>query len=109
MDLGSFSVSLAVKDIKASRWFYERLGFQVIDGEEDQSWLVLQNGEAKIGLYEGVFEGNLLTFINEDVRSLERKLKAAGFPLMREINGEVGPGHVVIEDPDGNAILIDQS
>jgi catechol 2,3-dioxygenase-like lactoylglutathione lyase family enzyme len=108
MELGSFSISLAVKDLKASRSFYEKLGFTVADGEEQSNWLILRNGDATIGLYEGVLEGNLLTFNPTDVRAVEKNLKSAGVPLLREINGDSGPGHVVIEDPDGNTILIDQ-
>lgn len=109
MDLGTFSVSLAVKDIAASRAFYETLGFEVIHGDQDQNWLILRNGEAKIGLFQGMFEGNILTFNPKDVRSIQKTLKASGITLVREADeGTEGPAHVTLHDPDGNAILIDQ-
>ncbi|MEQ8671774.1 MAG: VOC family protein [Aggregatilineales bacterium] len=109
MDLGTFSISLAVKDIKASRTFYEQMGFEVIDGNEDEKWLILKNGEAKIGLFEGMFTENILTFNPKDARTIQKKLKAAGISLTQEADedGE-GPATVMLTDPDGNNILIDQ-
>jgi catechol 2,3-dioxygenase-like lactoylglutathione lyase family enzyme len=108
MELGSFSISLSVKNLRASRSFYEKLGFIVAEGEEEQDWLILRNGEATIGLYQGVLDGNMLTFNPADVRSVEKRLKSSGLAVVREINGDAGPGHLLLEDPDGNTILIDQ-
>ena len=109
MDLGHFSVSLAVKDIKASRAFYEKLGFEVIDGDEAQNWLILRNGDAKIGLFQGMFDHNILTFNPSDARAIQRKLKAEGVTLTLEADeAATGPAHITLTDPDGNAILIDQ-
>jgi catechol 2,3-dioxygenase-like lactoylglutathione lyase family enzyme len=108
MNLGTFSVSLAVKDIKASRAFYEKLGFEVFDGQEDQRWLMLRQGDTKIGLFEGMFEKNILTFNPSDVRAIQAELKRQGITLMTEANGSEGPAHITLEDPDGNGILIDQ-
>lgn len=122
MKLGAFSISLAVKDIKASREFYEKLGFTTFGGNQDDNWLILQNGEATIGLFQGMFEGNLLTFnpgwdqnakeLAEftDVREIQSTLKQSGLHLQTEVDPEKlsGPGHLVLIDPDGNTILIDQ-
>lgn len=109
MDLGIFSISLAVKDLKASRAFYEKLGFEVFDGDETQNWLMLRNGTTKIGLFQDMFEHNTLTFNPEDVRSIQKQLKAQGITLMSEADeSTTGPAHVVLMDPDGNPILIDQ-
>lgn len=109
MELGTFSVSLAVKDIKASRAFYEKFGFEVIAGKEEQKWLVLRNGEAKIGLFQGMFEKNILTFNPVDVRSIQRSLKDAGLSFALEADeATMGPAHATLHDPDGNQILIDQ-
>ncbi|MBK9124683.1 MAG: VOC family protein [Chloroflexi bacterium] len=108
MDLGHFSVSLAVKDIKASRAFYELLGFTKLDGD-DESWLILKNGDAKIGLFQGMFENNILTFNPPDVRSIQKVLKANGVALAIEADeAATGPAHIAFKDPDGNDILIDQ-
>lgn len=121
MQLGNFSVSLAVKDIAKSRAFYEKLGFTIIGGEQEQNWLVLQNGSTKIGLFEGMFEQNIMTFnpgwdgdgkpLAEftDVRELQGELKALGIALLSE-DDEVttGPASFMLEDPDGNQILVDQ-
>lgn len=110
MDLGHFSVSLAVKDIKASRAFYEAMGFTVFDGAEEQNWLMLRNGDAKIGLFQGMFEANILTFNPNDVRTIVKTLRAQNIEVKLE-NGELegsGPAHATLTDPDGNAILIDQ-
>ena len=121
MQLGAFSVSLAVKDIEASKQFYEKLGFTVFHGNQAQNWLILKNGETVIGLFQGMFENNLLTFnpgwnqnvetLNEftDVRELQRQLKAQGVTMMTEADeSTTGPASFMIADPDGNTILIDQ-
>ncbi len=122
MDLGAFSVSLAVQDLSASRAFYEKLGFEVTGGSAEEHYLILKNGEALIGLFEGMFEENILTFnpglsgrtldrVEEftDVRELQKRLKEAGIELAVEADEESsGPAHVVLEDPDGNPIMIDQ-
>lgn len=121
MDLGAFSVSLAVKDIAASRAFYEALGFTTMGGDQDQGWLILRNGYARIGLFQGMFEKNLLTFNPgwdadankvegfQDVRDIEQLLQERGIPLVKPVGESAsGPGHLVLEDPDGNPILLDQ-
>ena len=109
MNLGSFSISLAVKDLKVSRAFYEKLGFEVFDGNEDDNWLMLRNGEAKIGLFQGMFEQNVLTFNPPNVREIQRSLKSQGVSLMTEADESAsGPAHAMLLDPDGNPILIDQ-
>ncbi|MBL8130866.1 MAG: VOC family protein [Anaerolineae bacterium] len=109
MDLGTFSVSLSVKDIKASRAFYEKLGFSAIGGDDAQNWLILRNGAAIIGLFQGMFSGNILTFNPTDVRSIQRALKGKGMTFVLEADESTsGPAHATLTDPDGNAILIDQ-
>ncbi len=108
MDLGNFSVSLSVKDIGKSRAFYEALGFEEIAGNIDHKWLILKNGDGKIGLFEGMFEENLMTFNPLDVRAVEAKLKEAGITLDKETEGTEGPTHLSLKDPDGNQILMDQ-
>ena len=109
MQLGTFSVSLTVKDIKVARAFYEKLGFSVIFGVEAENWLILQNGEAKIGLFQGMFEDNILTFNPPDVRAIQRTLKAQGVEFTLEADEtSAGPAHATLTDPDGNAILFDQ-
>lgn len=121
MDLGCFSVSLAVKDLDASRDFYEKLGFSMFGGEPDQNWVILKNGDHVIGLFQGMFEENILTFNpgwNQcageldsftDVRELQRELKNGGIALMSEADeSTTGPASVMLSDPDGNQILIDQ-
>ncbi len=108
MDLGTFSVSLAVKDLNASRAFYEKLGFTKLDGDE-QSWLILENGAAKIGLFQGMFDKNILTFNPTNVREIQKSLKAQGITLTEEADESTdGPAHITMIDPDGNSILIDQ-
>ena len=108
MNVGSFSISLSVKDMAASRKFYETLGFTKLDGD-DASWVILKNGDAKIGLFHGLFEGNALTFNPPDVRAIQKTLKTAGYPLMTEADEAAsGPASVALTDPDGNAILFDQ-
>jgi len=119
--LGVFSVSLAVKDLQASLAFYEKLGFTVFGGKAEQRWLILKNGSATIGLFQGMFDKNLLTFNPgwdedaqpvdpfTDVRDLQRGLKAKGVVFATEADGSSqGPASFVVVDPDGNPILIDQ-
>lgn len=121
MNLGAFSVSLAVKDIEASRAFYEKLGFTTFGGNAAQNWLILKNGPHIIGLFQGMFEKNILTFnpgwdqdANSvdgftDVRELQHRLKASGVPLVSEADeSSTGPASFSLLDPDGNPILIDQ-
>jgi lactoylglutathione lyase len=121
MDLGNFSVSLAVRDIDASRSFYEKLGFTVFMGERSQNWLIMKNGDRVIGLFQGMFEKNILTFnpgwnsdaetLGEftDVRELQRRLKAQGVTMIAEADeSTTGPASFMIADPDGNPILVDQ-
>ncbi|GAB5494141.1 MAG: hypothetical protein Phog2KO_43560 [Phototrophicaceae bacterium] len=108
MELGNFSLSLNVKDIKASRAFYEKLGFEVFDGNEEHNWLMLRCGETKLGLFQGMFEQNLLTFNPQDVRAIQKKLKAEGVELITEAEEGEGPASITLIDPDGNPILFDQ-
>jgi lactoylglutathione lyase len=121
MELGNFSVSLAVKDIEASKVFYEKLGFTVFMGDQSQSWLILKNGDHVIGLFQGMFDKNVLTFnpgwdsngqpLSEftDVRELQRQLKASGVSMITEADeNSSGPASFMIADPDGNTILVDQ-
>ena len=121
MDLGSFSTSLAVKDLSESRGFYEKLGFEPIGGDAQQNWLILKNGEHVLGLFQGMFEKNILTFNpgwdqggNEvdsftDVREIQRELKGLGIHLTSEADETTsGPASIMLVDPDGNQILIDQ-
>jgi len=121
MKLGAFSVSLAVKDIEASKAFYEKLGFTVFHGDITQNWLILKNGNTVIGLFQGMFEKNILTFnpgwdgnaqpldAFTDVRELQRQLKAQGVELMSEADETTtGPASFIAVDPDGNPILFDQ-
>lgn len=121
MHLGAFSISLAVNDLQVSRAFYEKLGFSVAGGSEDQDYLILRNGEATIGLFQGMFEDNILTFNPgllqdmsqpeefDDVRKIQQHLLDAGIELDRSADPDgTGPDHITLFDPDGNAILIDQ-
>ena len=121
MDLGAFSVSLSVKDIEASKVFYEKLGFTVAGGQQEQKWLIMRNGDHVIGLFQGMFDKNLLTFNPgwtqdcqtkkefEDVRELQRQLEANGVTIVtRADENSKGPGSFVVVDPDGNPILVDQ-
>ncbi len=121
MELGAFSVSLAVKDISASKSFYQKLGFTVFGGDETQNWLIMKNGFTVIGLFQGMFEKNILTFNpgwNQDaeeldsftdVRDLQRQLKEKGVEFMSEADETTsGPSSFIITDPDGNPILVDQ-
>lgn len=119
--MGAFSVSLAVKNLQASREFYEKLGFEVVMGEAAQNWLILRNGTVTIGLFQGMFERNMLTFnpgwdetgrpVDEfvDVREHQRRLKSTGLTMTTEADESgSGPGSVMLIDPDGNPVLIDQ-
>jgi len=121
MDLGNLSISLAVKDIEASKLFYEKLGFGVFGGDQSQGWLILKNGAHNIGLFHGMFEKNILTFnpgwtgdaqpLNEftDVGELQRRLKASGVDITAEADeSSTGPASFMLTDPDGNTILVDQ-
>jgi catechol 2,3-dioxygenase-like lactoylglutathione lyase family enzyme len=109
MDLGTFSVSLTVSDIDASLAFYRKLGFEVHDGNKAEGWLILQNGAANIGIFQGMFEKNILTFNPTDVRAIQTELDAAGVELVdRADPGTTGPAFVTLTDPDGNSILLDQ-
>jgi lactoylglutathione lyase len=121
MELGAFSISLAVKDIHASKAFYEKLGFEVFGGDITQNWLILKNGEHVIGLFQGMFDRNILTFnpgwdqnarkleVFTDVRELQRRLKAQGVDFASEADeNTTGPASFMVMDPDGNPILFDQ-
>lgn len=121
MQLGAFSISLAVKDIEASRQFYEKLGFRHLGGDISQKWLILKNGDHVIGLFQGMFDRNMLTFNPgwdqgagklpsfTDVRELQRRLKQQGVTFETEADeSTTGPAHFVLRDPDGNPVLVDQ-
>jgi len=121
MQLGAFSISLAVKDLAASRAFYEKLGFKEFGGNPAQNWLILKNGDHIIGLFQGMFEKNMLTFNPgwdqnataldgfTDVREIQRQLKAHGVALASEADeSTTGPASIILTDPDGNPVLIDQ-
>jgi catechol 2,3-dioxygenase-like lactoylglutathione lyase family enzyme len=121
MQLGAFSVSLSVKDIHQSKAFYEKLGFEVFGGNIEQRWLIMKNNKTLIGLFQGMFEGNMLTFnpgwdenaqvlpAYDDVRSIQQALEQKGIePVTTTDPNGTGPAHIVVKDPDGNTILIDQ-
>ncbi len=120
MELGNFSVSLAVKDVEASKGFYQKLGFVQVFGDTDKGWAIMKNGSTKIGLFQGMFEKNLLTFNPgwdqegkpsgkfEDIRSIQARLKKAGLDVGADIETQSGPASFVVTDPDGNPILLDQ-
>jgi len=121
MELGAFSVSLAVKDIEASKVFYEKLGFALFGGDQSQNWLIMKNGDYVIGLFQGMFDKNILTFNPgwdqnaqqlesfTDIRDLQRQLKAQGVQLETQADeSTTGPASFVAVDPDGNPILVDQ-
>ena len=122
MSLGNFSVSLAVKDLQASRAFYETLGFTVFHDQSAHNWMILKSPTATIGLFQGMFEGNILTFNPgwdadgqptdapfEDVRAMQKRLKAEGLTLNTEADEtSTGPASFMLTDPDGNTIMIDQ-
>ncbi|KAA3614846.1 MAG: VOC family protein [Calditrichaeota bacterium] len=121
MKLGTFSISLAVKDIEKSKQFYQKLGFSVFGGDQSQNWLIMKNGDHNIGLFQDMFESNIFTFNPgwdqnakklesfTDVREIHNKLKSEGIEIAQEsISGETGPSSFSVVDPDGNAILFDQ-
>lgn len=121
MELGAFSISLSVKDIHASKTFYEKLGFTVFGGDLSQNWLIMKNESHVIGLFQGMFEKNMLTFnpgwnhdaealgTFTDVRELQRQLKEQGLTLISEADeNSTGPASFMLQDPDGNPILVDQ-
>ena len=121
MELGAFSISLAVKNLEASRRFYEKFGFKAFHGDAAQNWLILKNGDHVIGLFQGMFERNILTFnpgwdsnaqplaTFTDVRELQRRLKAQGVALEQQADeSTTGPASFIAIDPDGNTILVDQ-
>ena len=121
MELGAFSISLTVKDIETSRRFYEKFGFEIFGGDASQNWLIMKNGDQTIGLFQGMFEKNMLTFnpgwdsdareldTFTDVRDLQRQLKEQGLELISEADeSTTGPGSFIAVDPDGNPILVDQ-
>jgi len=121
MELGNFSVSLSVKDIKASKAFYEKLDFKEVGGKLEENWIVLQNGTARIGLFQGMLDKNIMTFNPgwtkdkealkdfQDVRELQRILKARGLTMAPEADETTeGPAYFMVSDPDGNTLLFDQ-
>lgn len=121
MKLGAFSISLAVKDLQASKMFYENLGFQAFGGSEEMNYLIMKNGNALIGLFQGMFENNILTFNPgwdenaqpfdpfDDVRTIQQHLRSKDVTLLSEADETTtGPASIVFLDPDGNTILIDQ-
>lgn len=121
MKLGAFSISLSVKDLVVSRQFYENLGFTVFAGGMDKNYLIMKNGNALVGLFQGMFEGNILTFNPgwdenaakldsfDDVREIQKHLESKEIPLMAKADASTsGPAHLMLTDPDGNMILIDQ-
>lgn len=121
MKLGAFSISLSVKDLNASKAFYENLGFEVFAGDFEKNYLIMKNEDALIGLFQGMFENNILTFNPgwdtnankledfDDVRDIQRQLKEKGIQLVSEADENTsGPASFVVVDPDGNAILVDQ-
>jgi catechol 2,3-dioxygenase-like lactoylglutathione lyase family enzyme len=121
MQLGCFSVSLAVKDLEISKQFYQKLGFSVFGGDQSQNWLIMKNGDTNIGLFQGMFEKNILTFNPgwdqdarpvekfTDVRDLQKELKEKGIEFSSEADEDSsGPASFIIVDPDGNPVLLDQ-
>lgn len=121
MELGAFSISLAVEDLEASKAFYEKFGFEVVGGDSSQNWQMLRNGDHTIGLFQGMFERNILTFNPgwdahsnpvepfTDVRELQRQVKARGVSLDSEADeSATGPASFIATDPDGNPLLVDQ-
>ena len=121
MELGAFSVSLAVKDLQASRAFYEKLGFSAMGGDAAQGWLILKNGSTVIGLFQGMFEKNILTFNPgcdqaaqplasfTDLRRIQATLDAEGVDITTRADPDTtGPAHIILSDPDGNVVMLDQ-
>lgn len=118
MDLGQFSISLAVKNMNSSLDFYQNFGFEIIDGghmnqgfpdSENSSWRILKSGHTVIGLFHGMFDDNLMTFNPKDVRSIQKELKKKNVALIKEADETTtGPEHIILTDPDGNQIMLDQ-
>lgn len=121
MELGAFSVSLTVQDLQISKAFYEKLGFKVVGGEASENWLIMRNGDATLGLFQGMFDKNILTFNPgwdssaakldsfTDVRDLQRMLVQRGVELQSQADeASTGPASFMVVDPDGNPILVDQ-
>ena len=121
MQLGAFSISLNVKDLQASKAFYQKIGFETFGGDEEKNYLIMKNGDALIGLFQGMFDKNILTFNPgwdtnaqlvegfTDVREIQQSLKAKGVDLVQEADeSTTGPASMILIDPDGNPILIDQ-
>ena len=121
MKLGAFSVSLSVKDLAVSKAFYENLGFEVLGGGKEMNYFIMKNGNALVGLFQGMFEGNILTFNPgwnesgknvdhfEDIRILQEKIKKNGISVPNEIDlSTQGPASIILNDPDGNVIFLDQ-
>ena len=121
MKLGAFSISLNVKDLKTSKIFYEKMGFKVFGGAMEKNYLIMKNENSLIGLFQGMFQGNILTFNPgwdenahniekfQDIRDIQKDLKTNNFKWTSEVTeGSSGPGSIMLEDPDGNVILIDQ-
>ncbi|MBI2259311.1 MAG: VOC family protein [Flavobacteriia bacterium] len=121
MKLGAFSISLSVKDLKTSKEFYEKLGFQIFGGSMEQNYLIMKNENSLIGLFQGMFQGNILTFNPgwdenaknienyDDIRKIQKQLKTNGLTLKSEADeNSVGPASLMLTDPDGNLILLDQ-
>jgi catechol 2,3-dioxygenase-like lactoylglutathione lyase family enzyme len=121
MKLGAFSISLSVRDLHASKTFYEKLGFEVFAGTPEQHYLIMKNGNALVGLFQDMFEGNIITFnpgwneqaekldAYDDVRDIQRQLKASGIAFLSEADqATTGPASFMVTDPDGNTILVDQ-
>ncbi len=120
MKLGAFSVSLSVKNLEISKTFYENIGFEVFAGSMDQKYFIMKNGDALIGIFEAMFEGNILTFNPgwgqsaeeltdwTDIREISKKLEHKNISIDKQIASDIGPGSITLQDPDGNMILIDQ-
>lgn len=121
MDLGNFSQSLAVKDVAASKDFYQKLGFEIFHDQTDHGWVIMKSPTAVIGLFQGMFEKNIMTFNPgwdangqntknfTDIREIQKKLKAEGIKIAKEVDeNSSGPASFVVEDPDGNPIMFDQ-
>ena len=120
MKLGAFSISLAVKDIHQSLSFYKKLGFKEVGGNIDENWVILKNHDTVIGLFQGMFEDNILTFNPgwnqemerleefDDVRDIEKALIQAGVRVIKGTTSKEGPDHIIIQDPDGNMMMLDQ-
>ena len=120
MKLGAFSISLAVKDLAVSKQFYQKLGFEIVGGDESQNWLIVRNGDNTIGLFQGMFDSNIMTFNPgwdakcnslesfDSVQDISQALESQGVELSSKPQSKSGPGSAMLVDPDGNTILIDQ-